>query len=54
MANTLTCMACAYGFTNSMGNNTESIDRLKGDGTQTQIEHVMHVQDYKTFSFIMY
>ena len=23
MANTLTCMACAYGFTNTMGNNME-------------------------------
>ena len=23
MANTLTYMACAYGFTNTMGNNTE-------------------------------
>ena len=51
MANTLTCMACAYGFTNTMGNDTEYINRLKGDGTQTQIEHVMTW--WQTFSWLM-
>ena len=46
MANTLTCVACVYGFNNTMGNNTEYTDRLKGDATQPQIEHVMNIQRF--------
>ena len=42
MANTLPCMACAYGFTDTM---EEQYDRIKGDATQPQIEHVIYERE---------